>query len=87
MFPLEEDGSVGEPLAIKDRALETAPGVLYSATAKQNPNNELEYLVAVEVYWETSGVRRAQRFETILLREIAFGERMRRRFVERSVSQ
>jgi len=87
LFPLSDDGEVGEPQNIERRALPTAPGVLYSATAVQNPDEPLEYLVTVDVTWQASGVQRAQRFETILLREISFGERMRRRFVEKSLRE
>ena len=86
-FPLSDEGEVGEPVRVVDKALPTAPGVVYSATPTVNPDEPLEYSVAVEVSWETTGVRRAQRFETILLREISFGERMRRRFIERSLKQ
>ena len=62
--------------------------MVYSATATPNPDGPrdgdapLEYRVDVDVSWEASGVRRARRYETILLREIPFGERLRRRFVE-----
>lgn len=84
LFPLAPDGSAGEPRVITDRRVPGAPGVVYSATARPNPDHELEYAVDVEVSWESSGVRRARSFQTLLLREVPFGERMRRRFVERS---
>ena len=83
LFPLAEDGTVGEPAAIVERPVPGAPGVVYSASASPNPERPLEYRVDVELSWNTGGVRRAHSFRTILLREIPFGERMRRRFVER----
>jgi hypothetical protein len=36
-FPLLEDGSVGEPLPLVDRALPGYPSLLYNATATPNP--------------------------------------------------
>lgn len=83
LFPIEEDGSVGEPRAIVDRPVSGAPGVVYSASAEPNPDRPLEYRVDVELAWRSAGVRRAHSFQTLLLREVPFGERMRRRFVER----
>lgn len=83
LFPLEADGSAGEPRVVVDRAVPGAPGVVYSATATANPDRPLEYRVDVELAWSSAGVRRAHSFQTILLREVPFGERMRRRFVER----
>ena len=82
LFPLLPDGSVGEPLPIVDRPVPGAPGVVYSAAATPNPDDPLEYLVEVELTWDSAGVRRAASFRTLLLREIPFGERMRRRFVD-----
>ena len=83
-FPLEEDGSVGEPVAVVERAVRAAPGVVYSATSMPNPERPDEYRVDVEMWWRNAGVRRAKKFTTILLREVPFGERMRREFVEGS---
>ncbi len=81
LFPLEDDGTVGEPRQIQGRALPNAPGVIYSASARQNPDDPLEYAVDIDVSWESSGFRRTRSFQTLLLREVPFGERMRRRFV------
>ncbi len=81
LFPLEDDGTVGEPRQIEGRAVPNAPGVIYSARARPNPDDPLEYAVDVDISWETSGIRRARSFQTLLLREVPFGERMRRRFV------
>jgi len=84
LFPLAPDGSVEEPVAIEERSLASAPGVLYSATPMQNPQRPDEYRVDVQMWWQGGGVRRGEEFTTILLREVPFGERMRRRFVEGS---
>jgi len=81
LFPLQDDGTVGEPRQIEGRAVPNAPGVIYSARARPNPDNALEYAVDIDLSWETSGVRRAKSFQTLLLRELPFGERMRRRFI------
>jgi len=81
MFPLEDDGTVGEPRRLEGRAVPNAPGVIYSASARPNPDDPLEYAVDIDVSWETSGIRRSKSFQTLLLREVPFGERMRRRFV------
>lgn len=82
LFPLEPDGTVGEPVPIGDRPVPGLPGVRYSATASANPDHPTEYRVDVEVRWSTGGTRRGRRFQTILLRELSFGDRMRRQFVE-----
>jgi hypothetical protein len=80
-FPLV-DGEAGEPKAIVDRELFGVSDVVYSATPYQNPDRPLEYRVDVELSWKSAGVQREKRFTTILLREVPFGERLRRRFVE-----
>jgi len=88
LFPVK-DGEAGEPVPFKDRALHGVFDVVYSAQATPNPDprlnvngRPLEYKVDVEMSWKSAGVQREKRFTTILLREIPFGERMRRRFVE-----
>jgi hypothetical protein len=80
-FPLV-DGEAGEPQKIEDRELFGMRDVVYSATPHQNPDRPLEYRVDVELSWKSAGVQREKRFTTILLREVPFGERLRRRFVE-----
>ena len=84
LFPLGEDGEAGEPEPIEGRELEGAGGVVYSARATANPDRPLEYRVDVELSWRSGGVRREKRFTTLLIREVPFGERLRRRFVETS---
>ena len=56
----------------------------FAATATGDP---LEYRVDVTLAWQAGGVRRARTFTTLLLREIPFGERMRRLFVEQEERQ
>jgi prepilin-type N-terminal cleavage/methylation domain-containing protein len=81
LFPMV-DGEAGEPVDIKDRALPGEPGIVYSATAHASTQNALEYRVDIEMTWTSAGVQREKRFSTILLREISYGERLRKRFVE-----
>ena len=87
LFPVLPDGTVGEPQAVADRAVPGAPGVLYNAAARplvDGPRNRagdpLEYRVDVSLFWTSQGVQRNTSFTTILLREIPFGELLRRRF-------
>jgi Prokaryotic N-terminal methylation motif len=81
LFPMK-DGEAGEPVDVVDRPLAGMPDVVYSARATQNPEQPLEYRVDVELSWKAAGVKREMRFTTLLVREIPFGERLRRRFVE-----
>jgi prepilin-type N-terminal cleavage/methylation domain-containing protein len=81
LFPMVE-GEAGPPVDIKDRALPGETGIVYSATAHENPQNALEYRVDIEMSWSSAGVQREKRFSMILLREISYGERLRKRFVE-----
>jgi hypothetical protein len=87
LFELRPDGSVGEPLAIEDRPVPGRPGVLYSVEATGNFETladdglPREYVVEVRVRWESAGVNREETWTTIMLREVPFGARMRRRFV------
>ena len=76
----------GEPEDIVDRPVPGHPGLVYSAVATPNPDSPpgapLEYRVDVEISWSTRGATRSRTFTTLLLREVPFGERLRRRFVE-----
>lgn len=94
LFPLVQvEGAIGpvagEPREIIDRELPGSPGVLYTAVATPNPaeagrpGGPLEYKVEVEMRWRVGGQDRKRSFETLLLREVPFGERMRRLFVEK----
>lgn len=81
LFPIVH-GEAAEPVAIENRELGGAEGIVYSAVARANPDRPLEYKVEVEMRWKSGGVQREKRFTTLLLREISFGERLRRRFVQ-----
>lgn len=92
LFTLLADGTAGAPLPVTDRPVPGAPRVVYSATATPITTSEAvevageilyrEYVVDIEVRWTTGGVKRAKTWRTVLLREVPFGERMRRRFLE-----
>ena len=76
------EAEAGPPIEVRERPLPSQPDVVYSATALENPNRPLEYRVDVQLSWKSAGVRREARFSTILVREVPFGERLRRRLVE-----
>jgi hypothetical protein len=80
-FPMV-NGEAGEPKKIERRELGGVADVVYSATPFQNPERPLEYRVDIEMTWKSAGVELEKHFSTILLREVPFGERLRRRFVE-----
>jgi len=81
LFPMV-DGDAGPPTEIKDRVVPGLPDVMYTATAHENPDQPLEYKVDIDMTWTSAGVQREKRFSTLLLREIPFGERLRKQFVE-----
>lgn len=72
------ENEAGPPVDVIDRPLPGMPDVIYSAKASQNPERPDEYKVEVEMSWRSAGVRRAATFTTLLVREIPFGERLRR---------
>ena len=93
LFPLVvgDDGRevAGEPLPVVDRPVPGHPGLVYSAEAFPDPDPDakgaagpLEYRVDVEISWAVAGAKRSRTFTALLVREVPFGERMRRRFVE-----
>jgi prepilin-type N-terminal cleavage/methylation domain-containing protein len=88
LFPMESDGSAGEPQEIEGRSVPGHPGIVYSAVATPHPDElglpggPVEYRVDVDVSWNTAGSTRRRSFTTLLLREIPFGERMRLQFVD-----
>jgi len=89
MFPYDptldgEEGEIGPPQTFVDRAVPGLSQVVYSATPIQNPDLPREYRVDVDITWTTGGVERNKQITWIMLREISFGERLRRRFVEKS---
>lgn len=77
LFPLEADGTAGEPSDFEDRPLPGFEGVTYSVQTRANPENPDEYRVDVAMKWESGGVLRSQEFSTLMTREVPFGERMR----------
>jgi hypothetical protein len=92
LFPLEIDARTGErragtPHAIAERPLPGHPGVVYGAratpvpAADDGPQGPRRYRVDVEMSWTTSGRRKARAFTVLLLREVPFGERLRRELV------
>lgn len=90
LFPLEEneDGLtvVGDPVDVVDRPVPGRPALTYSARAYPEPSDELPggpvlYRVDIEIRWSTEGTTRSRKFQTLLLREVPFGERLRRQFV------
>lgn len=82
LFPLDAEGEAGEPRPIQDRSVPGSPELVYSARATPNPDRPLEYKVELRMRWSSAGVEREKVFTTLLLRQIPFGERLRRRFVE-----
>lgn len=70
------------PKPIVERALPGDSGIVYSAVGRQNPARPKEWRVDVELSWTSAGVRRERKFTTLLVQELPFGERLRRRFVE-----
>jgi len=90
LFPLQADGTAGPPRAIAERPVPGRPGLLYSVRATPLGDvgdhgigiaHPLEYKVEIELSWRSGGLRRARRYETLMLREGPFGERLRQRFV------
>jgi hypothetical protein len=91
LFPLvlNADGSetVGEPVDVVDRPVPGRPALTYTARAHPEPRAgdsqapEL-YRVDIEIRWSSEGEARSKNFRTLLVREVPFGERMRRRFVQ-----
>lgn len=89
LFPLEElDGEevVGEPVDV-DRVVPGHPDLRYTARATPDPEEldlpggPVEYRVDIEIFWNNAGSKRSRKYTTLLLREVPFGERLRKRFV------
>jgi len=88
LFPLGDDpfGDPGEPPEELERELPS--GIVYRVRTTpdpeelERPGGPLEYRIDVELSWQAGGERRTRAFTTLLLREVPFGERLRRRFVE-----
>jgi len=72
------ENEAGPPVDVVERPLPSMPEVVYSAHAVANPDRPEEYKVDVEMAWRSAGIRRTTTFRTLLVREIPFGERLRR---------
>jgi hypothetical protein len=72
------ENEAGPPVDVVERPLPGMPDVVYSAHAVANPDRPEEYRVDVEMAWRSVGIRRTTMFRTLLVREIPFGERLRR---------
>ena len=92
-FPLTRDEKtgewvVGEPIAIVDRPLPDHPGITYSARAvgdtsdKSTRGGPLRWKFEIEMRWTTAGQARSRKFTTLLLRQVPFGERLRRELIQ-----
>ena len=93
MFPLEiTEGGLevaGEPVDVIDRPVPGRPGLTFSARAVPEPAGDRSdlpavpslYRVDIEVRWTVEGRTRNKRYQTLLIREVPFGERLRRKFV------
>ena len=83
----------GEPREVRERPVPGREGVVYSALALADPaarsgapgvpgaEGPRRYRVDVTMRWTSAGQARTRGFTTLLLREVPFGERMRRLFV------
>jgi len=83
LFPFE-NGELGEPIDIEQRPVPAVPGVVYSAHAIQNPDLPSEYRVDVELSWESAGTQRSKSWSMLRIKELSFGERLRRELIEKS---
>lgn len=92
LFPLDASDPAfpvaGLPPEEIERPVPGRPEITYVARTTPNPDQldrpggPLEWRVDVELRWQAGGSTRKKQFTTLLLREIPFGERLRRQFVE-----
>ncbi len=96
LFPLRVDpvtgvAEVGEPHVIQGRPVPGHPGLVYNARpvlvpgADDGPDVPQRYRVDIDITWQSGGRRRAKTFSALLLREVPFGERLRRQFIQREL--
>jgi len=83
LFPFVE-GALGEPVELVDRPVPGVQGVVYTARATPNPELPREYRVDVSMTWQSGGMKRSKDWTMIRIRELPFGERLRREFIEKS---
>ncbi|MFT4649527.1 MAG: prepilin-type N-terminal cleavage/methylation domain-containing protein [Planctomycetota bacterium] len=86
LFPAGEDGMPGEPIDLLDQQVPGVERARYNVVAFPVENSPLaedggplEYEVRIQVFFETRGVRRSRTYETRLLRQRSFAQRMRQR--------
>lgn len=92
LFPLDASDPAfpiaGPPPEEVERPVPGRPEIRYVARTRPNPDQvdwpggPLEWRVDIELRWQAGGSTRKEQFTTLLLREIPFGERLRRQFVE-----
>lgn len=92
-FPLVRDEATGEvrvgaPVAIENRPVPGHEGLHYWARGSGDPSDRvtpggpLRWRVDVEIRWTTAGRVKSRTFTTLLLRQVPFGERLRRELIE-----
>ena len=84
LFTLDEDGQVGEPRVIENREVPGYPELTYSVSTVEDESADPELggspevRVDVEIRWKGGVSRRGRRVSILLLKEVPFGERLRR---------
>lgn len=87
LFTLDEDGRVGEARELLDRPVPGYPELVYSVRTAEDESAEPEtsaspeVRVDVEIKWKGGAARRGRRVSVLLLKEVPFGERLRRQLV------
>lgn len=81
IFPYA-NGELSDPVDLIDRPVPGSAGVLYSAKAFQNPDLESEYRIDIAMSWESAGMKRSKEWSMLRIKELPFGERLRREFIE-----
>jgi len=84
IFPYE-DGLLGDPVELTDREVPGVKGVVYSAKAFPNPALPREYRIDIEMTWQSAGVKRGKSWSMLRIKELPFGERLRREFIEQDL--
>ena len=81
LFVMEE-GELTDPKPVIDQPVPGFPDLTYNAVPTVNPDNDREFRVQILMQWKSGGRDYKRTFETLLLREIPFGARLRREFIE-----
>jgi prepilin-type N-terminal cleavage/methylation domain-containing protein len=85
LFPFE-NGELGDPIEFEKRPVPGVSGVVYSAKAFQNPDLLREYRIDISMSWQSAGVKRGKAWSILRIKEVPFGERLRREFIERELN-